>query len=60
MYPDRETAKERGVRPASVSNVISGIGSYGVTLWGRDLVFVGGNFQESGGGTRGFPQTGDG
>ena len=43
----------------SVSNVISGSGEGGVTLWGVDLYFVDINVQESGGGARGFPKTGD-
>ena len=47
----------RGGRPASVSNILSGSGAGGVNLWGGDLGFVGGNFQEVGGGTRGFPHT---
>ena len=36
-----------------------GSGAGGVTLWDRDLRFVGENVQESGGGARGVPQTGD-
>ena len=55
----RETAKERGGGPASVRNVLLGSGASGVTLWGGDLSFVGGNVQKSGGGARGFPYTGD-
>ena len=43
----------------SVSNAILGSGEGGVTLWVVDLCFVGGNFQESGGGACRFPNTGD-
>ena len=55
MDPDRETAKERGDEPASVSNVLSSSGAGGVNLWGGYLCFVGGNFKEAGGGACGFP-----
>ena len=60
MEPARETAKERGGGTTSVRNVLSSSGAGGVTLWGGDLGFVGRNFQEYGGGARGFNQTGDG
>ena len=36
----RETAKQRGGGTASVSNVLSCSGAGGITLWGRDLVFL--------------------
>ena len=36
-----------------------GSGTVGVTLWGGNLSFVGGNIQESVGGTSGVPQKGD-
>ena len=42
----------------SVSNAISGSVKCGVTIWGGDLGFVGGNVQEAGGGARVFPHTG--
>ena len=44
----------------SARNVLLGSGTDDVTLWDGDMGFVGGNVQESGGGARGFPQTGDG
>ena len=40
MEPARETTKERGGRPASVRNVLSGSGEGGVIIWGGDLGFV--------------------
>ena len=55
MIQAREISKERVIGPISVSNIISGSGSGGVTLWGGYLSFVGGNVQEAGGGARGFP-----
>ena len=36
-----------------------GSDSVSVTIWGGDLGFVGRNVQESGGGARGVPLTGD-
>ena len=60
MEPARGTSIERGGGPASVRNVLLGSGAGGVTIWGGDLSFVGGNIQEAGGGARGFPQAGDG
>ena len=57
MYPSRETAKERGGGPASISNIPSGSGAGGITLWGGDLGFVGGDVPESGGSARELPQT---
>ena len=60
LEPDRETSMKRRGRPASVRNIILVSGTGGVTLWGRDLGFVGGNVQEVGGGARVFLQTGDG
>ena len=56
--PARETYTERGGGPMSVSNAISGSVKCGVTIWGGDLGFVGGNVQEAGGGARVFPHTG--
>ena len=44
---------EGGGVPVSSSCVLSGSGAGGVTLWGGDLGFIGGNFQESGGGEHG-------
>ena len=44
MDIDRETSKERGGRPASVSNILPVSGAGGVTLWEEYLGFVGGNF----------------
>ena len=43
MDPARETAKEIRGEPASVSNVLSGSGAGGITIWEGDLVFVGGD-----------------
>ena len=59
MDSDRETAKQREGRPASISNVLSGSGAGGITIWGRDLGFVGGNVPEAGGIARGIPQIDD-
>ena len=39
MDPARETANERGGGPVSVSNVLSGSGAGGITIWGRYLGF---------------------
>ena len=49
MDPDRETAKERGGIPASVSTVLLCSGAGGITIWVRDLGFFGGDVLESGG-----------
>ena len=59
MDPDRETTMEGGNGSISVRHIllVSCVGR--VTLWGGDLGFVGSNVQESGGGARGGPQTGD-
>ena len=57
---DRETSMKRRGRPASVRNIILVSGTGGVTLWGGDLVFVGGNVQEAGGGASSFTLTVDG
>ena len=59
LDPDRENSTEEGGGAVSVSNVLSGSGTVSVTLWGGDLGFIGGNFQESGRGACGVPQTGD-
>ena len=50
---------EGGV-PASVRNVLLGSVTGGITLWGGDLLFVGGDVPESGGSARGIPQKYDG
>ena len=47
MDPARETAKERGGGHVSVSNVLLVSDAGGITLWGGDLGFVGGNFPEA-------------
>ena len=60
LEPDRETSKERGGGPASVRNFLSDSGAVGVTIWVGYLDFFDNNSQEAGGGTRGFPQKGDG
>ena len=57
MDTARETDKERGGGPASVRNFLLVIGAGGFSIQGRDLGFVDENFQEYGGGARGFPQT---
>ena len=57
MEPDRETAKEIGGGPASVINALLGSGVGGITLWGRDLGFVGVEVPESGGSSRGLSHT---
>ena len=59
MEAARENYAEIEGGYVSVSNFILGSGSSGVTLWGIDLSFVGGNVQESGGSARRVPQTGD-
>ena len=38
-----ETDNDRGGVPARVRNVLSGSGTGGITIWGGDLVFVGGD-----------------
>ena len=43
----------------SAINVILVSGEGGGTIWGVHLCFVDGNVQEYGGGTCGFPNTGD-
>ena len=60
MDPARETAKEIRGEPASVSNVLSGSGAGGITLWGGELRFFGSNLLESGRSACGIPQTDDG
>ena len=50
LEPAKETATEGGGVSISVSNVLSGIGSYSITFRGRDMGFVGGNVHYSGGG----------
>ena len=60
LDPDMETSTERGGRPASVRNVLSVNNACRVTFWDRDMDFVGGNGQESGGGAHGSPHTRDG
>ena len=60
MELSRETAKKRGGGPASVRNVLSGSSSGSIIIWGRDLSFVVGDVQESGGSARGISQTGNG
>ena len=56
----KKTSTERGVITASVSTVQYGSGSVSVTIWGRDMGFVGVNVKKYGGGARGIPQAGDG
>ena len=60
MDTARETSKERGDGPENVKNVILGSYSEIITLWGRELDFVGGDFLEAGGISRGVPQKDDG
>ena len=56
----REISTEGGGGSVSVRNVLSRSGSGSVNFGSVDLGFVGGNFQEYGGGTCGVPQIGDG
>ena len=57
LDPSRETTAEEGGGSVSVSNVLWGSGTCGVTLWVGYLSFSVGNVQEVGGGVHGVSQT---
>ena len=59
LNADREIAKERGVGTTSVRNILSSSDAGGITFWGGDLGFVGGDVLKSEISAHGLPQTYD-
>ena len=55
-----ENSKEIRGGTASVKNVLSGSGAGGITIWSRDLGFVGGDVPEDGRISRGITHIDDG